>query len=304
MDAESRILAPLYAEAMGARVLVSNVPGAGGITGARAIASSTPDGRTLGLINVPGLLVAALTGTVAAPNPARDFTILGRLARSWHVWATGASSPLRTLEQVLESARTRPLVFAINEVGSPNLVSIAVAGRLLGVAVEPVAGFAGTRNASLAAVRGEVDLVCFNFDTIADLIEAGELRPLLQISSRPIAAHPALAGVGCLGGSEGWARRRAGARDEDAAAAEETARVLVDVVAAGRVVVAPILSAGLESCLAGAVMEALRRPELEGAGRSLDVAAAAEARADVRAAEARAPVLLPTVRAAVRALRR
>ena len=165
-------------------------PGPAASVGARAIADAAPDGLTLGFIGVPGLLVAALAGD-DVPDPTR-FTILGRLTRSWHVWATGRGGPFATLGDVIAAGATRPLVFAVNEVGSTNFVSISVAAELLGVRVSLVPGFGGTRQATLAALRGDVDLVCFNFETIRDLIEAGELRPLLQVSDRAIEPHSSL----------------------------------------------------------------------------------------------------------------
>ena len=115
---------------------------------------------------MPGLLIATLLDHPHAPDPSRDFTILCRISRSAHVWATGAQSPLRSIDDVIARSATRPVAFAINEAGSASLVGIADTAALLGIGVDLVAGFTGTRSAWLAAIRGDVDLVCFNYDTI------------------------------------------------------------------------------------------------------------------------------------------
>ena len=89
--------------------------------------------------------------------------------------------------------------------GSANFVSITATAALLGIDVEFVGGFAGTRSACLAAMRGDVDLVCFNFETIVDLFRAGDLRPLLQVSVDRIASDRVLDDVPVLGGVDGYA---------------------------------------------------------------------------------------------------
>jgi hypothetical protein len=305
-DAESRLLEPILEQWLGAEIAVDNVAGAGGILGARAIAAAAPDGLTLGVVGVPGLLVAALSGTPGAPSPVSDFTVLGRVSRSYHVWAAGAAAGLPTLEAVMAAAEQRRLVFGINEVGSASFVSITGAASMLGVEVELVAGLGGTRGASLAAMRGDVDLVCFNFDTIVDLIESGDLRPLLQVSHGQIAPHPLLEGVGVLGGDDGLAMRRAREQGRDVDQAQRHVAALVDVIGAGRVVVGPPgLGAELAACLRGTVHAALTALGQQAATRRvIDPADAHAAEADIRRAAAEAVLLVPDLEAAIRRVRR
>ena len=297
-DTESRLLRPHLEAALGATIRIDNVAGAGGLIGARSIVSAPPDGLTLGIVGVPGLLVAALTGETAAPDPSKAFTILGRIARSWHVWATAGTSSLRSMRDVVAEAARRPLVFGINEIGSANFVSVTGASALLGLPVEFVGGFAGNRAASLAAIRGDVDLVCFNYETIRDLIADGELRPLLQVSSRAISPDGPLADVPLLGGPSGWAVAAAEARGEDGARARAAADGLAQVMGAGRVIVAPSgLPAARAACLQRVVGSVLTGPALRASTRrAIDPAHAEEALADVVAASATATSLVPLVR--------
>src|SRR6185369_15071053 len=156
-DTESRLIEPFYEKRLGAEIIVENMPGAGGIVGAKAIMNASPDGLTLGIMNVPGLMVAGLTGEAEVPDPAKDFTILGRVSRSWHVWAVGNRSPFQNIEELLAEAEKRAILFAIVELGSTSFVTISVSTHLLGVNFELVSGFSGMKNASMAALRGEVD---------------------------------------------------------------------------------------------------------------------------------------------------
>ena len=304
-DTESRLHKPLLEAALDATIQIDNVAGAGGLIGARAIAGAPADGLTLGIVGVPGLLVASLLGQAEAPEPSRAFTVLGRVSRSWHVWATGAGSGFQTMADVAARAPRRALVCGINEVGSANFVSVAGTAALLDLPVEFVSGFAGNRSVSLAAMRGDVDVVCFNYETIRDLIAAGDLRPLLQVASAPIAADAALAGVPVLGGRSGWAAEQATARGEDRERAGRRADGLARLMAAGRILVAPSgLPEPVERCLrdvTGAVLtgEALRRSTR----RQLDPAGAEDAHADVLAAVDVARPLVPVIADALARIR-
>jgi len=303
-DAETRLLEPYLERRLGADIVVDNQPGAGEITGARAIASAQPDGRTLGTIGVPGLLVATLLGNSEAPDVSRDFTVLGRISRSWHVWAAGQKSPLRSIDEVIARSATRPMAFAIDEAGSASLVGIAETAALLGIGVDLIDGFAGTRSACLAALRGDVDLVCFNYDTIRDLIASGDLVPLLQVSTAPVAPDKVLERVPVLGGTRGLAVARASARGTGVERARAAANALIHVIGGGRIVVAPAhLPPALAECLSGALYATLTSAELGPAGRDFDVATGHAAAMEVQTAALDAPQLVPAVREAIRALR-
>ena len=304
-DTESRLLKPLLEAALGVAIHVDNVPGAGGLIGARVIAGAAADGRTLGIIGVPGLLVASLLGQAQAPDPARAFTVLGRISRSWHVWATGRQSGLQAMADVRALSRRRAVVCGINEVGSANFVSVAGTAALLGMAVEFVSGFAGNRSVSLAAMRGDVDVVCFNYETIRDLIAAGDLRPLLQVSSAPIAEDAALAGIPLLGGPAGWAAQEASTRGGDPEQARHRADGLARLMGAGRIVVAPAnLPAPVAGCLRDVTASVLTGEALHRATRrQLDPAPADAAYADVVSAADVARPLVPVIDAALARIR-
>jgi len=307
-DAESRLIKPFFEAKTGAQIVIENMPGAGGLVGAKTIMAAVADGLTLGMVSAPGLLASAFTGEADVPMPATDFTILGRVARSWQVWATGARSPFHAIEDVLQAAEKRPLVFAINEVGSANFVAITVSAFLLGARVEMVAGYSGNRSASLAAVRGEVDLVCFNFDTILDMIVGGDLRPLLQLSAERISAHACLEGVPLLCGEKGLAARQAAKLGKAIQEAVADARGLTDLIGAGRLVVAPPrLEAQLFQCLAKYLHETLTDPAFQAAAarmnRSLDPASADVARNEILTAAEKVKKFTPLIRKSMQQVR-
>ncbi len=282
-DTYSRMIAPSLAATIGAAISVENIPGAGGALGARRIHRARPDGRTLGIINAPGLLTAALTGETQAPNPLEDFTILGRVVRSRTVWVARRGSDLNHMDDAFRLADNRPLLCATTEAGSTNFVGVAVTSAMLAVPVDHLAGFDGTRQTTLALIRGEVDFVALTFESALDRIENGDLKVILQISDSPISDHPSLRNVPLLGGPAGMAARRAIKHGEAPEQTIRQARALESLIGAGRLVVGPPgLPEDIFECLEAGLYNTLTstpfRNQAAKARRTLDVARAEEAR--------------------------
>lgn len=308
-DTFMRLLAPHYEGRIGARLSCENVTEAGGLVAALKIRDAAPDGRTLGLLNSTVLLTRRLSGEVGVPNLVSNFTLLARVDRSCHVWATGRSSGLRTMDDVFRAAAQRPLVVGLREVGASSFASFAIGCDLLDLPYEMVTGFTGSREAMLSAMRGEVDLVSYNFETVIASIESGELVPLLQVSDRPVADHPSLRGIPLLGGAGGLAAARATRRGREAAAAAAQATALAGLVGSGRLLAAPPgMEPALASCLRSALRTTLASADfLADAQRSrisLDVGDAESVRADLAEVERQFDAFRPVFERAMQRVRR
>ena len=308
-DTYSRLLEPFLERALGAQVVVKNMTGGGGIVAARWLMGAAPDGRTLALVNAPGLLVASLLGIENVPDPMEDFTVLARVTQDKKVWAVGKDSAFHSIQDLLDEAERRPISFGITGVGSPNFTGIVIASHLLGFSPAYVSGFRGSREVAFSAIRGEIDAFSLTFESVLDLIDSGDIRPLLQLAATPISTHRSLTGVPVIGGANGEATRVARHRGRDLGQAQADAATLVSLMAAGRLVVAPLgleadVYSHLEEALHGALIdpgfvEAARR-----ANRPLDVARSVEARAEFEAAAGRLEKFIPVVAQAVEAVRR
>lgn len=308
-DVFSRLLELPLEKALGAEILIANEAGGGGLIGASKLRDAVPDGRTLGVVNAPGLMSGSLAGEAATPNPARDFTVIGRLSRVRSAIVTSASSPLKTVDDLILRQSTKPLLFGVTGASSNNLLCIAATTSLLGLNMEYVAGYAGSREELLAVMRGEVDLISANYETLQDGVESGELRVLLQLTDTPVSSHPALATSGVLGGSEGWAARRSQQTGRSVAQAVDEAHALAEAIGAGIIVVAPKqLSAELTSCLRSnfdiAVKDQRFLDGVRAARRSLDLTNGATTQAELKVAETQFSRFAPLVRAAIARIRK
>jgi tripartite-type tricarboxylate transporter receptor subunit TctC len=303
-DVLSRLFEKPFEKATGAEVVIGNEPGGGGVLGARKIADARPDGRTLGVLNSTGLIAAALAGQ-SVPNPARDFTILGRLNRTRPILVTSRESPLRTIEDVIARSTTKPLLFAITGPTSNNFALVVAAASLLGLRHEIVAGYGGSREELLAVMRGEVDLLSGNFESLQSSLESGDLRPLLQAGP----ADGTIAGIPGLAGPGGWAARRAAETGREPAAAIAEADDLFAAMSSGTLVTAPkALPPAIATCLRAQFSTAATDPGFLNAARTarrtLEILDGEAAQQEALRAEQRLQRFAPLVLAAVKRLRR
>lgn len=308
-DTFYRMLAPFLARQLDADITLENVDGSGGVEGAVMIRDAKPDGRIIGSLNGGGLLCSSLSGDTLAPHPVRDFTILARAARSQHVWLVNANSEWKTLEDVMAAAQNKPVVFGLRDISSTSFVSITLGTHLLDLPHELVTGYKGSREAVLAALRGEIQLVSYNFDSVEDQVRNGELRPILQISDKPISDSPLLKDVPLLGGHEGWAVRRSRTREGDSDEAGKKAASLSELIGAGRLIAGPRgLDPALRECLENAVFNALNDAEfLETAGKAafdVEPARGEDARRDIENASQQWDDFMPMIHAAIEKVRK
>lgn len=307
-DVYTRLVQPFFEKETGARVAVDNVAGAGGRLGALHLAQARPDGLTLGILGASGILVAGLTGEENAPDLLADFTIIARIVRNAHIWATARSGKLRSFDDVLSTSTQRPVLFTVNELGSSAFVGSVVAADILGLRSGFVAGYPGSVESLLAAVRGEVDIVAQSYETLAPPITQGELRSLLQISDEPIGDPPMFRGVPVMGGEQGVAARLARKRGADPRPAIRDSTALANLIGEGRLIAGPPgLPAGLRGylekvlakiCANSAFLAAAAR-----AGRSVEYAPGDAVRATLRASVNDAKRFLPIVMKAAREVR-
>jgi tripartite-type tricarboxylate transporter receptor subunit TctC len=142
------------------RVIVSNMPGAQGMTGANYLYNTAPrDGTALGALNEE-LAQDQVLGTSGIRYDASRFGWIGRtmplttIAYVWH------SVPVKTIDDL----RARETIFA----SSNRIVDIyaQLLRAIAGARIKLVRGYPGTRDAHLAMQRGEVEGAFSSIDTL------------------------------------------------------------------------------------------------------------------------------------------
>jgi len=131
-DILARQIGPKLTEAWNQPVIVENRPGANGNVGAEFVAKSTPDGYTLLLTDLGGLVISASVYPKLPFNPSKDFSPVVMVSYSPHVLAVHPSVQVKDVKELIEMAKAHPgkLNFAISGIGgAPQLAGIEFAQR-------------------------------------------------------------------------------------------------------------------------------------------------------------------------------
>lgn len=178
-DRAVRAFAPYFARQLGedVTVLAENVPGAGGRRGAAKVYRSLPDGRTLGIFNLPGFVLPEVLGE-KVDYKLRELSWIGRLESQLYVLLVSSSSDMQTLADVQASGEVS---FLSNGYGSSVLAATQIMAERLGLAdADPVylSGYSGTADFLVGLIRGDGNVALSPISSAVKYIESGDLTPL------------------------------------------------------------------------------------------------------------------------------
>lgn len=203
-DLIARFIAEPMARVLGVPVVVENRAGASGIIGVNAVAQAAPDGYTMliGTLSTHALVPHANAGVNF--DPVRDFVPVVNLFRSIKVLWISPSLPVRTVDEWIVYAKSRPgvLNYASGGVGSSNHIDMALLNSATGMDVLHVP-YNGPSAAIAAVASGDAHAMIASIGTGLPLARAGRVRPLVLFGNRrspvlpdvPIAAEQGLARV-------------------------------------------------------------------------------------------------------------
>jgi tripartite-type tricarboxylate transporter receptor subunit TctC len=190
-DILARQIGPELSRAWGQPVVVENRPGANGNVGADMVAKSAPDGYTLLLTDLGGLVISASVYPKLPFNPSRDFTPVVMVSYSPHVLAVNPDVDVKNVKELVTLAKAWPgkLNFAISGIGgAPQLAGIEFAQRMgIDWTYIPYKGGAD----AITGVVGRQAHVLFN-GMLATWphVTSGRLRALGISSAKRVAAAP------------------------------------------------------------------------------------------------------------------
>src|SRR5690606_16146232 len=105
-DISARILARYLETELGTTVVVINRPGASGSIGLSQVARSKPDGYTIGMTNMPGLVSLPIERD--AGFTLDSFAYIANLVRDPSAFSVKLDSQYKSLQDVIEAAKKEP----------------------------------------------------------------------------------------------------------------------------------------------------------------------------------------------------
>ncbi|MBR1250940.1 tripartite tricarboxylate transporter substrate binding protein [Bradyrhizobium sp. AUGA SZCCT0169] len=165
-DVTARMVTEKLGEKLGQRFIIENMPGAGGITAARAVLSSPPDGYTLALLSNGTAISVSLFKNLRF-NPVTDFVPVSSMGYFDFILVTRAGSPYRTLADLIKAAREKPGALNVGtiNVGSTQNLSAQLFKSTAGVEIT-IVPFRSSPDVLIALLRGDIQMTIENYTAV------------------------------------------------------------------------------------------------------------------------------------------
>jgi tripartite-type tricarboxylate transporter receptor subunit TctC len=194
-DVSSRIIADKLGERLGQRFLIENMPGAGGISAAKAVLAAAPDGYTLGLVTNGTAISAALFNELPF-DPTVDFEMISTLGTFDLVFAVDAASSYRTLADFTTAAKASPgklNVGTVNVGGTQNL-GAELFKSAAGIDVQ-IVPFRNSPDIVVGLLRNDIQMMVDFPPAVKGQVDNGKLRLLATSGPKRSPSMPNLVTV-------------------------------------------------------------------------------------------------------------
>ncbi|MCC6776836.1 MAG: tripartite tricarboxylate transporter substrate binding protein BugD [Hyphomicrobiales bacterium] len=208
-DVLGRVLAQRLVELLGQQVIVENIAGAGGTTGAARVAKAAPDGYQVVLGNIATHAYSQTLYKKPLYDAAADFAPVGLVAGGPWVLVTRKDLPVATLPELVAYAKAnqRSMQYGSAGVGSGTHITCVLLNMAMGTDITHVP-YRGSGPAMQDLIAGRIDFVCDVVSNALPQIEAGGVKAIATLGESRVAVLPNLPtageqGLGAFDGN-GW----------------------------------------------------------------------------------------------------
>ncbi|MGK0297814.1 MAG: tripartite-type tricarboxylate transporter receptor subunit TctC [Gammaproteobacteria bacterium] len=159
-------------------ILPINVPGAGGRRGASEVYRANPDGYTIGIFNLPGVLLPQLQG-VKVNYDLADVSWLSTLSIDAYAVIVKGDSTINSIQDF--KTLGRPVVYGATGPSSTSYIATTIVSEALKIPYEVITGYKGSSEYILGVIRGDVDATFANLSTVQSYIESGDVKMVALI---------------------------------------------------------------------------------------------------------------------------
>jgi tripartite-type tricarboxylate transporter receptor subunit TctC len=190
-DTLGRLAAQKLSEALGQQFVPENKPGASGLIAAAEAANSPPDGYTLFVSGIGGLIIAS----AITPNPPADvvtgYTHIVNFGGPPAVLLVHNDVPAKTLKELVAYAKANPgkLNYGSPSPGSQANLAFMLFQKEAGIALQHVA-YRGGSQAMSDIVGGHIQVTSTALTSAAGTIATGRVRALAVSARHRVADYP------------------------------------------------------------------------------------------------------------------
>lgn len=192
-DLMARRLAAFVQKRLGpkARFVVINKPGAAGEIANAYLARATPDGYTIGIVNVPGFLFLPMTKK--AQYSPDDLRLVARVVDDPTVLVVRADSKHSSIAGIVDALRSNPgsVSFGTNGTGTNGDLALQLITDTTKVQPNEIP-FKGTAAQKTDLMGGHIDVAVISAGEVPELHggKTGQLKAIAQLSKARSAALP------------------------------------------------------------------------------------------------------------------
>lgn len=188
-DIGARLLAASAERQLGQSIVVTNKPGAGGAIGFTALSKAKPDGYTIGVINIPSvLLIPMQTKTSYAVD---DFEPIVLQVYDPGLLVVNKDSPLNTWEKFSQYAKANPGKIRMGNCGYAtdiHVITLALEDEA-DIDVQPIP-FDGTAEAVTAVIGNHVEATIAKVSEAKTGLENGQLIAIAALADERLPDYP------------------------------------------------------------------------------------------------------------------
>lgn len=188
-DLIARLLSERLSESLGGRVVIINRPGASTNIGTAAVANAAPDGHTLLLTSISFAANPSLYRKLSYSQT--DFAPVVLIANSPSILVVTPSLPVRSAPELIAHLKAHPgeVNYASYGAGSGPHLATGLLQDITGTRMQHVP-YGGGNPASMAVLRGEVQMLLAGGLAVLPLIQGGGLKALAIASQTRTPALP------------------------------------------------------------------------------------------------------------------
>jgi len=192
-DVVARMISVKFAESTGYSWVVDARPGAQGIIGTALAAKATPDGYTLLMFTGSHAIHPSVYQNLPY-DLLKDFAPVTLTSNTTNVLIVHASSPAKTVKDVIAMAKAKPgvLTYASAGHGSTNHVHMELFNSMAGGLKMTHVPYKGSAPAVLDVIGGQINLMFAPLPVVVGHVKAGKIRAIAVSTAKRSVAMPEL----------------------------------------------------------------------------------------------------------------
>ena len=191
-DLIARVVADRLSEQMRQRFVIINRPGASTNIGTAAVVNAAPDGHTLLMTSISLAANPSLYRKLSF-DPQKDLAPIALIGNTASILVVNPSLPVNSADELIAYLKARPgeLNYASYGAGSGPHLAAGLFQDITSTRIQHVP-YGGGSPATIAVLRGEVQMLLAGILAVGPLIQSGGLRPLGIAAAARISALPDL----------------------------------------------------------------------------------------------------------------